>query len=59
MLTMQAVCAALAGALAELTSPASAITLLAAASVAVTPALAPALREPAPDRTGPGSRRTK
>ncbi|GAA2907415.1 membrane protein [Actinoplanes cyaneus] len=47
MLTMQAVCAALAGALAELTSPATAITLLAAGSVVVTLLLAPALREPA------------
>ncbi|MFI1988060.1 MFS transporter [Actinoplanes sp. NPDC020271] len=50
MLTMQAVCAALAGTLAELTSPAVAITLLAAGSVAVTLLLAPALREPAEAR---------
>jgi predicted MFS family arabinose efflux permease len=50
MLTMQAVCAALAGSLAELTSPATAITLLAAASVAVTLALATPLREPAPEK---------
>ncbi|WP_436522032.1 MFS transporter [Actinoplanes sp. HUAS TT8] len=48
MLTVQAVCAALAGGLAELTSPATTITLLAAGSVAVTLLLAPALREPAP-----------
>ncbi len=47
MRTMQAVCAALAGALAELTSPATAITMLAVGSVAVTLLLAPALREPA------------
>jgi hypothetical protein len=61
MLTMQAVCAALAGGLAELTSPATTITLLAAGSVAVTLLLAPALREPvrpAPDVTAPGSPRT-
>jgi hypothetical protein len=51
MLTLQAVCAALAGGLAELTSPATAITLLAAGSVVVTLLLAPALREPA----GPGT----
>jgi predicted MFS family arabinose efflux permease len=48
MLTMQAVCAALAGSLAELTSPTTAITLLAAGSVAITLLLAPALREPSP-----------
>ncbi|GLW27080.1 MFS transporter [Actinoplanes regularis] len=47
MLTMQAVCAAVAGVLAELTSPATAITLLAGGSVAVTLLLAPALRQPA------------
>lgn len=51
MLTMQAVCAALAGSLAELTSPAAAITLLAAASVAVTLLLAGPLREPQPTWT--------
>ncbi|GIF05733.1 MFS transporter [Actinoplanes siamensis] len=58
MLTMQAVCAALAGSLAELTSPATAITLLAAASVTVTLLLAPALREPTARPAGvrPGAR---
>ncbi|WP_405390832.1 MFS transporter [Streptomyces sp. NBC_01102] len=44
MLAMQGVAAALAGSLAELTSGATAITVLAAASVAVTAALAPGLR---------------
>ncbi|WIM98117.1 hypothetical protein ACTOB_001693 [Actinoplanes oblitus] len=53
MLTMQAVCAALAGSLAELTSPAAAITLLAAASVAVTLALAGPLRDPGGARPQP------
>ncbi|MET9609946.1 MFS transporter [Streptomyces sp. NPDC006512] len=43
MLTMQGVCAALAGTLAQYTSPAVAITALAAASVAVTLALEPGL----------------
>ncbi|GAA2667576.1 MFS transporter [Actinoplanes palleronii] len=52
MLTMQAVCAAVAGALAELLSPATTITVLAAASVVVTLALAPFLREPAPEAAG-------
>ena len=46
MLTMQAVCAALAGTLAQHTSPATAITGLALASTVVTLALAPALRVP-------------
>ncbi|MDK9501048.1 MFS transporter [Streptomyces katrae] len=47
MLTMQGVCAALAGAVAQYTSPTAAITVLAAASVVVTLALEPGLR---PDR---------
>ncbi|MFI7149606.1 MFS transporter [Nonomuraea sp. NPDC050022] len=46
MVTMQGVSAALAGAVAQLTSPATAITVLAAASVAVTLTLAPGLRHP-------------
>ena len=46
MLTMQGVGAALAGVVAEQTSPATAITVMAAASVAVTLALAPGLRAP-------------
>lgn len=44
MLTMQGVCAALAGVLAQYTSAAAAITVLAAASVAVTLLLEPGLR---------------
>ncbi|MEU7838065.1 MULTISPECIES: MFS transporter [unclassified Nonomuraea] len=48
MVTMQGVAAALAGAVAQLTSPATAITVLAAASVAVTLTLAPGLRQPVP-----------
>ncbi|MUN37435.1 MFS transporter [Actinomadura litoris] len=44
MLAMQGVGAALAGAVAEWTSPSTAITVMAAASVAVTFALAPGLR---------------
>ncbi|GLY01859.1 MFS transporter [Actinoplanes sp. NBRC 101535] len=57
MLTMQAICAALAGSIAEWLSPATTITVMAAASVAVTLTLAPALRHtrpapaPAPDPT--------
>lgn len=47
MLTMQGVAAALAGGLAQLTSPADAMTVLATASVAVTLALAPGLRSAA------------
>jgi predicted MFS family arabinose efflux permease len=47
MLTLQGLCAALAGSIAEYTSPAIAMTLLAVASVTVTLALAPGLR-PAP-----------
>ncbi|MEV7525308.1 MFS transporter [Streptomyces sp. NPDC091371] len=44
MLTMQGVCAALAGAVAQFTSPAAAVTALAAASVVVTLVLEPGLR---------------
>lgn len=51
MLTMQGVCALLAGTVAEWTSPATGITVLAAASVAVTLVLARGLRE-APPRDG-------
>jgi MFS family permease len=43
MLTMQGVSAALAGVIAQLTSPATAMTVMAAASIAVTLSLAPAL----------------
>ncbi|MET4925562.1 MFS transporter [Streptomyces sp. PSRA5] len=50
MLTMQGVCAVLAGAVAERTSPATGITVLAAASVAVTLMLARGLREGAPQK---------
>ncbi|MDT3395564.1 MFS transporter [Streptomyces sp. B1866] len=50
MLAWQGVSAALAGAVAQLTSPSTAMAVLAAASVAVTAALAPGLR---PDRAGP------
>lgn len=48
MLTMQGVCALLAGAVAEWTSPATGITVLAVASVAVTLMLARGLREEEP-----------
>ncbi|MBB5927915.1 MFS transporter [Streptomyces echinatus] len=59
MLTMQGTSAALAGAVAQLTSPAAAMTAMAAVSVCVTLALATAARrspvrpapEPAPERT--------
>ncbi|SDH11674.1 MFS transporter [Nonomuraea jiangxiensis] len=47
MMTMQGVGAALAGAVAQYTSPATAMAVMAAASVAVTLALAPGLRRPA------------
>jgi predicted MFS family arabinose efflux permease len=46
MLAMQGVGAALAGAVAQHTSPATAMTVVATASVAVTLALGPSLREP-------------
>jgi MFS family permease len=53
MLTMQAVGAAIAGAVAQHTSPATAMAVMAAASVAVTLALAPGLRsDPGPPRPG-------
>ncbi|MEU5228350.1 MFS transporter [Streptomyces anulatus] len=48
MFTMQGVAAAVAGGVAQLTSPATAMTVMAAASVAVTLALTPGLRRPAP-----------
>lgn len=44
MLTMQGVCAALAGGVAQVTSPSAALAIMGAASVAVTLALAPGLR---------------
>ncbi|MFH9477172.1 MFS transporter [Streptomyces anulatus] len=47
MFTMQGVAAAVAGGIAQLTSPATAMTVMAAASVAVTLALTPGLRRPA------------
>jgi hypothetical protein len=47
MLALQGVGAALAGAVAELTSPAAGIALMAVASLAVTAALTPGLRRPA------------
>lgn len=50
MLTLQGVGAALAGAVAEHTSPATAMAAMAAASVVVTLALAPGLRPVAPER---------
>ncbi|WP_407563664.1 MFS transporter [Streptomyces sp. 184] len=59
MLTMQGVAAAVAGGIAELTSPATAMTAMAALSVAVTLCLAPGLRAaataaPAPRPPGGG-----
>jgi MFS family permease len=57
MLTMQGVGAVLAGTVAERTSPASGMTVMGVASVAVTLALTPGLR-PAPDRAcGPSPAR--
>ncbi|MFD0069050.1 MFS transporter, partial [Streptomyces sp. NPDC127574] len=53
MLTMQGVSAALAGGVAQLASPATAMTVMAAASIAVTLTLAPSLRRgraASPDR---------
>ena len=50
MLTMQGVAAALAGLLAQLTTPARAMTLMALASVAVTSTLSAAARRGAPQR---------
>ncbi|MBD0735818.1 hypothetical protein BGM09_22240 [Streptomyces sp. CBMA29] len=52
MLTLQGVGATLAGGLAQRTSPATAMTVMAAASVAVTLVLAPGLR-PLPAAQGP------
>ncbi|MER6612855.1 MFS transporter [Streptomyces xantholiticus] len=49
MLTMQGVAAVVAGGVAQLTSPATAMTVMAAASAAVTLALAPRLRSLGPD----------
>ncbi|MFJ8073300.1 MFS transporter [Streptomyces sp. NPDC096176] len=60
MLTMQGVAAAVAGGVAQLTSPATAMTVMAAASAAVTLVLTPGLRRPTPKpadepaRTGQG-----
>ncbi|GGT30785.1 membrane protein [Streptomyces kurssanovii] len=48
MLTMQGVAAAIAGGIAQLTSPATAMTVMAAASAAVTLALTPGLQSLAP-----------
>lgn len=48
MMTLQGVSAALAGTIAEFTSPATAMAVLAAASIATTLALAPGLRTPVP-----------
>jgi hypothetical protein len=50
MLTMQGVAAALAGSIAQLTSPGTAMTLMAAASGGVTVALATAARRGVPER---------
>ncbi|MGW2559153.1 MFS transporter [Streptomyces sp. NPDC001514] len=50
MLAMQGVGAAVAGAVAQYTSPATAMTVMAAASIAVTLALAPGLRTDRPGR---------
>ncbi|MGW7367639.1 MFS transporter [Streptomyces sp. NPDC054841] len=59
MLTMQGVAAVLAGSVAQFTSPATAMTVMAAVSVAVTLALAPGLapRPDQADRTSPEPRR--
>ncbi|MEV8513739.1 MFS transporter [Dactylosporangium sp. NPDC051484] len=59
MFTMQAVGATLAGAMAQLVSPATAMAVMAAASILVSVLLAPRLRRPASDRdsdAGPGAR---
>ncbi|WP_405150158.1 MFS transporter [Sphaerisporangium sp. NBC_01403] len=56
MLTMQGVGAALAGSLAQFTSPSTAMTLLAAASVAVTLTLAPGLHRGRPGQVAAGAR---
>ncbi|MGW0547921.1 MFS transporter [Streptomyces altiplanensis] len=52
MFTMQGVAAAVAGGIAQLTSPATAMTVMAAASVAVTLALTPGLRRMGPAAGG-------
>ncbi|WP_436770563.1 MFS transporter [Yinghuangia sp. YIM S09857] len=53
MLTMQALGATLAGTLAQHTTPATAMTTMAAASIAVTLAIAPGLRTPLPTKELP------
>jgi predicted MFS family arabinose efflux permease len=53
MLTMQGIGATLAGAVAQHTSPATAMAVMAAASVTVTLVLAPGLRRPAPQAAMP------
>ncbi|MCZ7477268.1 MULTISPECIES: MFS transporter [unclassified Micromonospora] len=58
MLAAQAVCAALAGALADLTTPAHAVAVLAAVALAVTVALTPGLRRTTPGAGEPDSRPT-
>lgn len=58
MLTMQGVSAALAGTVAQLTSPATGITVMATASIAVTLMLALRLREPRAQRAGVEGRTT-
>ncbi|MEV4642657.1 MFS transporter [Actinoplanes sp. NPDC049548] len=55
-MTMQGVCAALAGALADRTGPALAVTILAGASLAVSVALTPALTRAAEVCTSPAPR---
>jgi hypothetical protein len=52
MLTMQGVAAAIAGIIAQHTSPWTGIAAMATASVIVTSALAPGLFRPAPSRAG-------
>lgn len=57
MLTMQGVSASLAGSVAQLTSPATAMTVMALASTGVTLALATAARRPARERLRPAGAR--
>jgi len=57
MLTMQGVAAAVAGSVAQLTSPATAMTVMAAASAVVTLALATAARRPGSADRGRGAER--
>ena len=59
MLAMQRVGAALAAAIAQQTSPATAMAVMAAASLAVTVALAPGLRDRRPPRAATGTRRQR